>query len=662
MNLNGGNNGDEIDGTVVAYLAKTFFTYSMPFEGAESLFSKVVMQIRDDVSSRSTSSRVALPEAIVVQLQRLYPDHEDLTDLEPILDSLEETILSSEREKKDTAAALVGVKMLAKNTTFPQFLRAFGLPTVDPQQFLMESGFELEQAEQVLQGPVVRAIGVDLILLTLWAVVVHFVQRNVEGYQATLTEKGLEDREVPQQDIPTSARRSTRISTASQLEPREAATTRTTRVALTADQKTIAAMAKEIAALKAMVAAQSTREARGEHQSGSNAEDDEYMSDDDEVEVPDLGQQNGAGEDNVFDDQPDIPLSSVPPVPDQQQSLVLSRQALKGPLLGAVMLRTRANFRQGSDLTFDELSFMLNSELGFFMLGVDGVPVVMKPVTVNKYTTMPPPVSTALYNPDADTYLSGLGVRQVSAHLYCASIGQFNALMSDQLMKLMSPSALFPSKDRNELMQTLHRYHQKIQDRLADLCGGDPSPQAMQQNPRHVTLWALIFVFHLNRWMRAMIYQDLTLLLKDFDSQWYTTYSNKVIYYPGQRAEISLEGALSFLLYRCPVCYRLGACVYFCSTPTCITRLASTKPAAASHVATPSGYMAAYKAWRKAENKPDTPASKSAFAQTADYKAHPEWDKKPKTVPAAATGVASPSDYFDRQDMIVQHLVPRMQI
>lgn len=659
MSKNGGDNGNNIDSSILAKIAENFFAYTMPFEGAADLFGRLAFTIMEEVTSRGTSSTVALPDAATVLLQRLIPEQKDLKNLDPYLEHLEELLLQSERTKNEAVVGLVGVRQLAKNTVWPAFLRVFGLQPIDPQEFLMEHGFDLSQAETIVQSQAARAIGIDMILLTLWSIVAHYAERDAEGRQPSLQDLGPEDREE-EQLVPETSRRA-QIPKAS-----IPVTTRTTRTTLTAEQKTIAQLSKQVADLQAMVAAlvggkaAPAKEAQDDRKGDADSEDEDYMSEDDVVSVPGL---NVKGESRVFDESPELVCPSVPTV--TEKSAERAFKALKGPLLYSMLMRTRANFRLDTDLTFDELNFMLNSEVGFFMLGVDGVPVVMKPVTVNKYSTVAPLVSTALYNPDADSYLASLGLRQVSAHLYCASIAQFNCLMSDQLMKLMQPSPLFPaSVDRNMLMRTLHQYQQKIQDRLGDLCGGDPSPQSMQRNKHHITLWTVLFVFHLNRWMRAMIHQDLSLLLRDFDAHWYSTYASKVRPYPGQRPEISLEGALSFLLYRCTHCYRLGACVHFCSTVNCLSNVKAVKTvggAASVQPSAGSGYMAAYKAWCKAEGKPQCLESKTAFEKTDKFKARPDWSNKPKPAAAVATVLVTATDYYDQQDAIEQHFVPRMQ-
>ena len=81
----------------------------------------------------------------------------------------------------------------------------------------------------------------------------------------------------------------------------------------------------------------------------------------------------------------------------------------------------------------------------------------------------------------------------------------------------------------------------------------------IQSNSHHITLFSRILRFHINRYNRACVHQDLSILVQDFHSHWsleYTQIGNGTDGLP----LVPLSDALEMLSYVCGMSYQVYSC------------------------------------------------------------------------------------------------------
>jgi hypothetical protein len=84
---------------------------------------------------------------------------------------------------------------------------------------------------------------------------------------------------------------------------------------------------------------------------------------------------------------------------------------------------------------------------------------------------------------------------------------------------------------------------------------------SIQSNAHHITIFSLIFRFHLNRYNRACIHMDLSILVEIFHSHWMLEYATQLG-----------NANSSALSYVCEKCGRFAVARQICSTPECQSR------------------------------------------------------------------------------------------
>jgi len=294
---------------------------------------------------------------------------------------------------------------------------------------------------------------------------------------------------------------------------------------------------------------------------------------------------------------------------------------------------------------------------------VNGVPASFVLPVHTRGSSYVPKVVTKLFNPDGHSVLARLGASEQSYHLFPVTIEQFDANMSDQQLKSMKSSPLFPGVAPETLIHTLFAYKRKM-IRLIDGVYGGHSVAIVQGHKHHITIWYLLVLFHFNRWMRAMVHGDIQLLLTGFDATWQSTYSVQLGVNAQGHPLVSLQDALQLLCYRCPQCNRPGACVLYCAHDTCRAALQSSK-GTATVAEESTGYMNAFRTWLKSQpdgTSSSSDASHTAFCATAAAKAKnytpSQRQKKPK---ATATAAVTCQERANEQHLIRLHACPNFQ-
>lgn len=331
------------------------------------------------------------------------------------------------------------------------------------------------------------------------------------------------------------------------------------------------------------------------------------------------------------------------------------------PRLGDAMHRARANYSLHTEMTFDEMSHLCSSTDGLFVLSINGVPCVYQIPHSNKPSTFVPKVVTKLYNPDSHSYLARLGSYDVASHLVPVTVEQFEVNMNDQQLKSMHPSPLFPHTKPDALIKALFAYKRKVYTLLDGIFGGH-STAVVQCHRHHVTIWSQVLLFHLNRWMRAMVHGDISLLLAGFDTTWQTTYLVQLGVDANGLPLVQLLDALQFLSYRCPQCNRLSGCALFCSYDGCRAVIAASGHSGAAND-TSTGYMAAFRAFmktQKAGTKEDDAMHKLFLASPAAKEQG--FHSRPSKSSARKTTVGlSCQDRANEQSSIRLHVCPNFQ-
>lgn len=332
------------------------------------------------------------------------------------------------------------------------------------------------------------------------------------------------------------------------------------------------------------------------------------------------------------------------------------------PRLGDALHRARANYSLHTEMTFDEMVHLCSSTDGLFVLSINGIPCVYQIPHTSKPSTFVPKVVTKLYNPDAHSYLARLGAYDVAAHLVPVTVDQFEVNMNDQQLKCMHPSPLFPHTKPDTLIKALFSYKRKMNTLLDGIFGGHSS-SVVQAHKHHVTIWSQVLLFHLNRWMRAMVHGDISLLLTGFDTTWQTSYLVQLGVDAHGLPLVQLLDALQFLSYRCPQCNRLSGCALFCSYDGCRAAIAAASTPGATNNDTSTGYMAAFRAFMKTQktgSKEDDAAHKLFLASAAakDLGFH---QRPTKSAARKSTVVLSCQDRANEQFNIRLHVCPNFQ-
>lgn len=200
-------------------------------------------------------------------------------------------------------------------------------------------------------------------------------------------------------------------------------------------------------------------------------------------------------------------------------------------------------------------------------MGINGAPCMYQVLPTSKAMSYVPKIVTKLFNPDQHPVLSRMGAKAVPVHLLCATLAQFEAKMENQALKCLQESPLFDSASE-VVIKILFAYREKI-TLLCDGIFGGRTPAAVQAHRHHMTAWSVVLLFHLNRWMRALLNRNIKLLLDGFDTTWQCTYLVMLGTDASGLPVVSLQDALLFLGYHCPSCNRNGACSLWCFSDDC---------------------------------------------------------------------------------------------
>lgn len=697
--MSGGSAVAVIDVAKVGEVLDKVFLSELPeFEGIRDSIAGLVHSIATMVVARCGAEGSTYSPTLDECLHRYWvspgvnnPDR--FHDFAAVFATVESFLLHLElHERIEVVNVLSGCKQVAKNVILTKFKDAFGLVTdaSNPVAFLMSFGMEEHDAADLAPVPEFRDIMKEAYILVFWVVLVMLQElnprENVHSELYDFEQLRVGGTVVPPPANPPLVQRE--VTAAAPLPRRTRA--RTSDVPVVSPEAASASAPKYVTATQlddfrreilAAISGQSLGAApsrpelprRAEVRRASTVMDDLSVNseEDSDLEEEDLTSMAGEERDRAYLAAGTARLRGGPRPHSgesthylQSPPYTLSAPAvdyLTHPRLGEAMCRARANYPLHTEMTFDETLYLCSAPDGLFVLSINGIPCTYQIPHSNKPSTFVPKVVTKLHNPDGHPYLSRLGTNDIAAHLVPVTVEQFEVNMNDQQLKSMHPSPLFPNTKPDALIKALFAYKRKMYTLLDGIFGGH-STAAVQTHRHHVTVWSQVLLFHINRWMRAMVHGDITLLLTGFDTTWQTTYLVQLGLDARGYPLVQLLDALQFLSYRCPQCNRLSGCCLYCSYDGCRAAIAAaTTPAAPNEAST--GYMAAFRAFlktQKAGTKEDDAAHKLFLASPTakDLGFH----SRPAKSASRKTSVAlSCQDRANEQASIRLHICPNFQ-
>lgn len=180
-------------------------------------------------------------------------------------------------------------------------------------------------------------------------------------------------------------------------------------------------------------------------------------------------------------------------------------------------------------------------------------------------------IQCTIFNPDSHIDLAGLGLSYTSCYLLPFSPYFFNPFIEGEVQKANKPSFMEWEDAPGPADRTRILFEYKKQFvRLARSIGLIIEGHVRVDDPHHISKWAILVVFHLNRWVRATTRQVLSLLIRDiardFDLHYKYATTNT------QYLETIFPHALKLLDYTCPKGHP-GGCALAC--PSCTVEVAS---------------------------------------------------------------------------------------
>jgi hypothetical protein len=195
---------------------------------------------------------------------------------------------------------------------------------------------------------------------------------------------------------------------------------------------------------------------------------------------------------------------------------------------------------------------------GVALIDINGVPHHFYRSRKPDPTSLPS-ISHVL-NPSAALELESLGETLIARHIFPVSPDHWKAFMRSSLLKAVADPVPFQSysdaSTGQARVRALEAYHIRFRQLVVSTMGS-----AWQDHRYHISLWALLLVFHLGRWTHATVLRQLALLTDNFDREWETHWAPKTR--DTTYLALIFPQALELLDYRCPKGHR-GQCHLAC--------------------------------------------------------------------------------------------------
>ena len=303
------------------------------------------------------------------------------------------------------------------------------------------------------------------------------------------------------------------------------------------------------------------------------------------------------------------------------------------------------------DLTLSDILCALTSSDGVRLIGVSQVIHEIHREYSKNANPANKRILTNPINPDKLSRISSLPLSKKSRNMYPVTADHLKQFLMQELLLCQTLDdfeyRVLPGLSVSQTnSKYLSQYIKLIMKLLENVLHGSTNSD-IQSNSHHITLFSLILRFHINRYNRACVHQDLSILVQDFHSHWSLEYATQMGNGTDGLPLVPLSDALEMLSYVCDKCGRFAVARQFCTTVECRTKSAAAKVTKAS--VTHPGFFAAIKKYRV--GKPTT--TDAEFRLTAEFKALvPKADKVATEAPLHSSDTSA--SFSHRQHEIAQ--------
>ena len=210
----------------------------------------------------------------------------------------------------------------------------------------------------------------------------------------------------------------------------------------------------------------------------------------------------------------------------------------------------RATFEVGRQDLFGFDLYLRIYGNGLFLVNLPQVVHIFKITEVKQHSSIDGRIVSVLFNPEASTSYETAAMDLRSSDLFPTSIEQWKIWFSKEYNRCHQITVNYACLVNKSVPATVGHYMSQYHDKMMQLFQvvlGGTDDKAVQSNPRHITLWWLLMIFHYNTWTRAVINKQLDLLILNFEMRWSLVYQAKVT----DPSWCTLKDALLCLSYCC---------------------------------------------------------------------------------------------------------------
>jgi hypothetical protein len=262
-----------------------------------------------------------------------------------------------------------------------------------------------------------------------------------------------------------------------------------------------------------------------------------------------------------------------------------------------------------------------NCKAGLVLIDINGIPFHFYRSAKKSDTSCLPSVAQ-VFNPSAIAELECLGETLMARYIFPVTPDHWKSFMRSTSIKAVPEPVSFQrytdASSGEQRVRMIEAYTIRFKQLMVGILG--PS---WKENKYHISIWALMVIFHLGRWMHATLLGRLDLLLDNFEREWEAHYANNIRSVNGLADLFPL--ALELLDYKCPKGHR-GYCEQFCdvcdrSTGSSSTSHDSTEDSSDSnHKKTIDAWHRGFNAWSaEAKKKGLTDVSHKAYEKENPY-------------------------------------------
>ena len=283
-------------------------------------------------------------------------------------------------------------------------------------------------------------------------------------------------------------------------------------------------------------------------------------------------------------------------------------------------MEMKLDYGQGrEDLTLSDFICALTSSTGVLLCGVSQRIHFIQREHSKHANRAHKRILTAPINPDKLSAISHLGLKDKIRNMYPVTVDHLlQFILQEWVLSQEIEDTGYRSLPGLTVAKTNSKYlaqYRTLMEKLISNVLHGKTNDSIQSNAHHITIFSLIFRFHLNRYNRACIHKDLSILVQDFHSHWMLEYATQLGNGTDGLTLVPLSDAMELLSYVCERCGRFAVARQFCPTPECQSR---TKPAAVPKSSNP-GFFQALKKYRALEG--NAAKTEADFCKTAEFKA-----------------------------------------